>query len=211
MITLRPIPMTNKINNLKILITVTLFSFFQNCQSQTAENPKSLGSEIFKLENITFKENVDTLFSKIPFVKLDRTNDTSKAIIYRNKIDDNKKVEIVDFYGKNSQRLSVTTNAKNEIQAFSTYIDTKENPQNLINKLDKQFKSYKVNLKPNKKFEFSKAKAYQWNLPDKIYAVTISDLGNEYTISIIVAKNNVDKNILSVDKTPICLDNTCKE
>jgi len=68
--------MTNKINNLKILTTAVLFSFFQSCQSQTAENPKSLGSEIFKLENITFKENVDTLFSKIPFVKLDRTNDT---------------------------------------------------------------------------------------------------------------------------------------
>ena len=198
-------------NNLKFLIITLFISLFQSCQSQTSDNPTVLGTEIFKLENVTFKENIDTLFSKIPFVKLDRTNDKSKALIFRNKIDDNKNVKIVDFNGIDSQRLNVITNDKKEIQAFSTYIDTTKNPQVLIEKIDKKFKPYKVNLKPNKKLEFSKAKLYQWNLPDKIYALTVSDLGNQYTLGIIVTKIDIDKNTLSVDTTPICLDNSCKE
>lgn len=198
-------------NNLKFLIITLFISLFQSCQSQTSDNPTVLGTEIFKLENVTFKENIDTLFSKIPFVKLDRTNDKSKALIFRNKIDDNKNVKIVDFNGIDSQRLNVITNDKKEIQAFSTYIETTKNPQVLIEKIDKKFKPYKVNLKPNKKLEFSKAKLYQWNLPDKIYALTVSDLGNQYTLGIIVTKINIDKNTLSVDTTPICLDNSCKE
>lgn len=198
-------------NNLKFLIITLFISLFQSCQSQTSDNPTVLGTEIFKLENVTFKENIDTLFSKIPFVKLDRTNDKSKALIFRNKIDDNKNVKIVDFNGIDSQRLNVITNDKKEIQAFSTYIETTKNPQVLIEKIDKKFKPYKVNLKPNKKLEFSKAKLYQWNLPDKIYALTVSDLGNQYTLGIIVTKIDIDKNTLSVDTTPICLDNSCKE
>lgn len=210
MIILKAILMKNQ-NNFKCLAIIFIILLFQSCQSQSKDNPKVLGEKKFKIDNVTFTEDVDTLFSKISFVKLDRTDDQSEALIYRNKIDSNSNRNIVSFYEMDSPRLNVITNNEKEIQAFTTYFETYENPQNIIEKIDAKFKPYRVNLKPNKKLEFSKSKSYQWNLIDKIYAVTISSLDDEYTVSVIVTKPDVDKKTLSVDSTPICLDNSCKE
>lgn len=67
--------MKKKINKIKFLILIFMTAFLVNCNSQTKENSKFLGKEYgeFNLENVTFKENVDTLFSKIDHVNLDRT------------------------------------------------------------------------------------------------------------------------------------------
>lgn len=70
-----------KQNRSYISILILLMTLFQNCQSQTKENPKFLGSEngIFDLDKATFNENIETLFFKIQYVSLDRTADKSKA------------------------------------------------------------------------------------------------------------------------------------
>lgn len=189
-------------------------TFFQNCQCQTKENPKYLGADngVFDLDKATFKENTEILFSKVEHVTLDRTGEKSKAWIYRNKLDDgNAKQNLISFFGIENNRINVIANSSKVIQAFTSFIETNKNPESLILKLDKKYGAYKVKLKPDKKLDFSNSKLYQWNLPDKIYAITISKLKDGYTISIVVARANIDKNTLSVDKSPICLDNNCKE
>ncbi|WP_027388271.1 hypothetical protein [Chryseobacterium gregarium] len=194
-----------------LMISMTLF---QNCQSQTKENPKYLGSEhgIFDLDRATFNENVETLFSKVQHVALDRTEGKSKAWIYRNKIDDSGiKPDLIRFFDIENNRINVITNHKKAIQAFTSFIETDKNPESLISKINTKYASYKVNLKPDKNLDFSHSKLYQWNLPDKIYAITISKLKEGYTLSIVVARAGIDKNTLSVDGSPVCLDNSCKE
>ena len=201
-------------NRPHFFILIILMALFQNCQSQTKENPKYLGSEngIFDLDRATFNENVETLFSKVQHVSLDRTADKSKAWVYRNRIgESNVKSNLISFFDIESNRINVITNSKKVIQAFTSFIETNRNPESLISKLDKKYIAYKVKLKPDKKLDFSNSKLYQWNLPDKIYAVTISKLKGGYTLSIVVARAGIDKNILSVDGSPICLDNSCKE
>ncbi len=203
-----------KKNRPYIFILIILMILFQNCQSQTKENPKYLGAEsgIFDLDKATFNENVETLFSKIQHVSLDRTADKSKAWVYRNKIGDgNVKPNLISFFDVENYRINVIANNKKVIQAFTSFIETDKNPESLISKLDKKYSAYKVKLKPDKKLDFSNSKLYQWNLPDKIYAVTMSKLKDGYTLSIVVARAGIDKNTLSVDSSPICLDNSCKE
>jgi hypothetical protein len=203
-----------KKNRPYIFILIILMTLFQNCQSQTKENPKYLGAEsgIFDLDKATFNENVETLFSKIQHVSLDRTADKSKAWVYRNKIGDgNVKPNLISFFDVENYRINVIANNKKVIQAFTSFIETDKNPESLISKLDKKYSAYKVKLKPDKKLDFSNSKLYQWNLPDKIYAVTMSKLKDGYTLSIVVARAGIDKNTLSVDSSPICLDNSCKE
>lgn len=100
---------------------------------------------------------------------------------------------------------------KKQIQAFTTFVETKNSPSTLISKLDEKYAKYRVKLKPNKKLEFTNSKLYQWNLPNKIYAVTISNLQNDFTVSIVVADSNISKKTMAVDLSPICLDNDCKE
>jgi hypothetical protein len=203
-----------KQNRSYISILILLMTLFQNCQSQTKENPKFLGSEngIFDLDKATFNENIETLFSKIQYISLDRTADKSKAWVYRNKIDDrNLKPNLISFFDVENNRINVIADNRKVIQAFTSFVETNKNPESIISKLDKKYGAYKVKLKPDKKLDFSNSKLYQWNLPDKIYAVTISKLKDEYTLSIVVAKAGIDKNTLSVDGSPICLDNSCKE
>ena len=203
-----------KKNRSNFFILIILMTLFQNRQSQTKENPKYLGSEngIFDLDKATFNENVETLFSKIQHVSLDRTADKSNAWVYRNKIGDgNVKPNLISFFDIENNRINVIANNKKVIQAFTSFIETNKNPESLISKLDKKYSAYKVKLKPDKKLDFSNSKLYQWNLPDKIYAVTISKLTGGYTLSIVVARAGIDKNTLSVDGSPICLDNSCKE
>ncbi len=154
-------------------------TLFQNCQSQTKENPKYLGFEnvVFDLDKVTFNENVEILFSKINHVSLDRTADKSKAWVYRNKIDDNTvKPKLVSFFDIENNKINVIANGKKEIQAFTSFIETNKNPESLISKLDKKYGAYKVKLKPNKKLDFTNSKLYQWNLPEKINAVTVTKL-----------------------------------
>ena len=215
LITPKLIPMKSRKNNRSyFFLLIILMTLFQNCQSQTKENPKYMGAEngIFDLDKATFNENVETLFSKVQHVSLDRTADKSKAWIYRNKMDDgNAQTNLISFFDIENSRINVITNNKKVIQAFTTFIETDKNPESLISKLDKKYGAYKVKLKPNKKLDFSNSKLYQWNLPDKIYAVAISKLKGGYTLSIVVARADIDKNTLSVDGSPICLDNNCKE
>lgn len=195
------------------LITLSLLSAI-TCKPQQKQNPKYLGSghDIFDLDNTSFNENVDTLFSKIQYVSLDRTADKSKAWVYRNKFDDsNVKPNLISFFDIENNRINVIANHKKVIQAFTSFMETNKNPEFLISKLDEKYGAYKVKLKPDKKLNFSNSKLYQWNLPDKIYAVTVSKLKDGYTMSIVVARAGVDKNTLSVDGSPICLDNSCKE
>lgn len=203
-----------KQNRSYISILILLMTLFQNCQSQTKENPKFLGSEngIFDLDKATFNENIETLFSKIQYVSLDRTADKSKAWVYRNKIDDrNLKSNLISFFDVENNRINVIADNRKVIQAFTSFVETNKNPESIISKLDKKYGAYKVKLKPDKKLDFSNSKLYQWNLPDKIYAVTISKLKDEYTLSIVVARAGIDKNTISVDDSPICLDTSCKE
>lgn len=203
-----------KKNKSHFFIIIILMTLFQNCQSQTKENPKYFGSEnvIFDLDKASFNENVEKLFSKVQHVSLDRTADKSKAWVYRNKIGDgNVNPNLIRFFDIENNRINVITNNKKVIQAFTSFIETNKNPESLISKLDKKYGAYKVKLKPDKKLDFSNSKLYQWNLPDKIYAVTISKLKDGYTLSVVVARAGIDKNTLSVDGSPICLDNSCKE
>ncbi|MBP2616009.1 hypothetical protein [Chryseobacterium jejuense] len=207
--------MNNKKYNIKFFLLLALFVVFQNCQSQLKENPKYLGSKegSIDLDKVTFKENIDTLFSKVPHVELDRTNEKSKAWLYRNKIEDkNAKVSIVNLMELSNNRVDVIADKDKKIQAFTSFIETNRDPGNLINDLDKKYGKYRVKLKPNKRLEFSNSKLYQWNFPDKIYAITISKLQEkEYTVNIAVVKSNIDKNTMSIDLSPICLDKDCKE
>jgi len=203
-----------KKNRSHIFILIILMNLFQNCQSQTKENPKYLGAEngVFDLDKATFNENVETLFSKVQHVSLDRTADKSKAWVYRNKIDEgNVKTNLISFFDIENNRINVIVNNKKVIQAFTSFVETNKSPESIISKLDKKYGSYKVKLKPDKKLDFSNSKLYQWNLPDKIYAVTISKLKDGYTLNIVIARASIDKNTLSVDGSPICLDNSCKE
>lgn len=203
-----------KQNRSYISILIILMTLFQNCQSQTKENPKFLGSEngIFDLDKATFNENIEILFSKIQYISLDRTADKSKAWVYRNKIDNrNVKRNLISFFDVENNRINVIADNKKVIQAFTSFVEINKNPESIISKLDKKYGAYKVKLKPDKKLDFSNSKLYQWNLPDKIYAVTISKLKDEYTLSIVVARAGIDKNTLSVDGSPICLDTSCKE
>ncbi|MFK7079286.1 hypothetical protein V3470_12600 [Flavobacterium oreochromis] len=50
--------------NIIFLINYCLL-FMSSCNSQNKENPKKIGNGAFRLEKITFKENKDTLFSKV--------------------------------------------------------------------------------------------------------------------------------------------------
>jgi hypothetical protein len=195
------------------LITLSLLSAII-CKPQQKQNPKYLGSghDIFDLDNTSFNENVDTLFSKVQYVSLDRTADKSKAWVYRNKFDDsNVKPNLISFFDIQNNKINVIANHKKVIQAFTSFMETNKNPEFLISKLDEKYGAYKVKLKLDKKLNFSNSKLYQWNLPDKIYAVTVSKLKDGYAMSIVVARAGVDKNTLSVDGSPICLDNSCKE
>ena len=135
---------------------IILMALFQNCQSQTKENPKYLGSEngIFDLDRATFNENVETLFSKVLHVSLDRTADKSKAWVYRNRIgESNVKSNLISFFDIESNTINVITNSKKVIQAFTSFIETNRNPESLISKLDKKYIAYKVKLKPDKKLD----------------------------------------------------------
>ena len=89
--------------------------------------------------------------------------------------------------------------------------ETKSNPEAIISEIDKKYGKYRTKLKVDKKLEFSNSKLYQWNLPDRICAVTISDLKNVYTLSIVVAKSSITKNTMNIDLSPICLDEICKQ
>lgn len=115
-------------------------TLFQNCQSQTKQNPKYLGSEngIFDLDKATFNENIEILFSKIQYISLDRTADKSKAWVYRNKIDDrNVKRNLISFFDVENNRINVIADNKKVIQAFTSFVETNKNPESIISKLDK--------------------------------------------------------------------------
>ena len=205
--------MKNNILSLNFLLLLLITVSFSNCNSQTKDNPKYLGNEFgsFDLDKVTFKENIDTLFSKIDHVNLDRTNTINKVWVYRNKLDANKKDDFISFFSIQNFKINVIANQEKQIEAFTTFAETKSNPDVIISEIDKKYGKYRTKLKLDKKLEFSNSKHYQWNLPDRIYAVTISDLNNIYTLSIVVAKSSITKNTMNIDLSPICLDEICKQ
>lgn len=107
-------PMKNNIFNLKFLLLFLITVSLSNCSSQTKDNPKYLGHEFgnFDLDKVTFKENIDTLFSKIDHANLDRTNTVNKVWVYRNKIDEVKKDNFVGFFSIENCKLNVIANEK---------------------------------------------------------------------------------------------------
>ena len=213
LITLKITPMKNNILSLNFLILLLITVSFSNCNAQIEDNPKYLGNELgsFDLDKVTFEENIDTLFSKIDHVNLDRTNTINKVWVYRNKLDAKKKDDFISFFSIQNFKINVIANEKKQVEAFTTFAETKSNPDVIISEIDKKYGKYRTKLKLDKKLEFSNSKLYQWNLPDRIYAVTISDLNNIYTLSIVVAKSSITKNTMNIDLSPICLDESCKQ
>lgn len=132
-------------------------TLFQNCQSQTKENPKFLGSEngIFDFDKVTFKENIDTLFSKV------------KNEYYKNQIKDNGQlIGSQVFYDIESNKATniffIDENYKatkpifivdknNVFFMISSSFKTDFPPVKIFERINNKFKKYNVKLKSTDK------------------------------------------------------------
>ncbi|AMO19110.1 hypothetical protein V8245_13885 [Flavobacterium columnare] len=136
---------------MRIVIIIVSFLNITICKSQEKENPKYLEKKdsTFYIDKITFKENKDTLFSKITHVlgnindKVYLYNIDSPENISTNIGNTNIKFDYMQFWiKKNTNNLFFL-----ELEAYS---DDKKN-QNIINSFDKRFK--KIDLTDKKKLK----------------------------------------------------------
>lgn len=132
---------------LSIVIPLFLLIFFQTCNSQTSDNPLYLGqkNESFNLDQATFKENAETLFSKIPHIKIEKKTDAGKPFyIYRVKVAAQKD-NLFHFYNINEGDVEVFANQNNEIILFSGMKQVKkEEAQKFMEKLRNQYKKHEI-------------------------------------------------------------------
>lgn len=137
---------------LSIVIPFFLLVFFQTCNSQTSDNPIYLGqkNESFNLDQVTFKENAETLFSKIPHVKIEKKMDAGKTFyIYRVKVADQKDI-LFNYYNISEGDVEVFANQNNEIILFSGMKQVKkEVAQKFMEKLKGQYKKQEIAGKQN--------------------------------------------------------------
>ncbi|SHF86931.1 hypothetical protein [Pedobacter caeni] len=220
-------------HHLVVLLAVLNLLVFQSCQSQTPKNPQHLGEGTgdFDLDQLTFKEDVNALFSKVNYIKLPHKDafydKVKKEEVIRDTLAFEYKVSKADRAKVNTYFLDKSLNhrmvfffvdKKNQFKAFSFFASKKDGDfSKQIELIDKKYKKYKVNLKPDKRRDFADAKAYQWESPDKIISVTMSTkpADGEYTMGLTVVDKKTDFKKFPINQfiygNSVCLDNTCKE
>ncbi|SDQ42517.1 hypothetical protein SAMN05421664_1560 [Chryseobacterium soldanellicola] len=199
----------------KFLFAILFVLSIYSCKSQEKENPKTLGSTNFDIQNITFKEDVNTLFGKNKYYKTSIKDDNSSDIAYNYIVSKKENQGIKVSLGNidiSKYKYDFKISKDNKMIGISTSFVSKEDIKDkIIQNIDNQFKNYKVNI--NQLYE--NPTVYRWEAPEKIIQFTYSSFegDNVYNISI------VNKNF-SCDKFPlekvfvgedICLKNYTKK
>lgn len=217
-------------SNFYILLAVINLLMIQGCHSQNSINPKYLGGD-FDLDKVTFKEDVNVLFSKVQYIKLPRKDtyfDNVKkqdivkdTLAFEYKVDEADRAKVNTYFLDRSLKYDMVfffTDKNNHFKAFSFFMSQDHDFTQQIAQIDEKYKKYKVKLKPNKVVSFFQGKAYQWETPDRIISVTISTKPTsrgEYTCGLTVADKNTDFKKFPINRfifgNKVCVDGTCKE
>lgn len=199
----------------KFLFAILFVLSVYSCKSQEKENPTTLGTTNFDIEKITFKEDINTLFGKNKYYKTSIKDDNASDIAYNFIVSKKENQGIKVSLGNidiSKYKYDFKVSKDNKIIGISTSFVSKENIKDkIIQNIDNQFKSYKVNI--NQLYE--NPTVYRWETQEKIIQFTYSSFegDNVYNISI------VNKNF-SCDKFPlekvfvgedICLKNYTKK
>ncbi|QNK63237.1 hypothetical protein H7F33_01570 [Pedobacter sp. PAMC26386] len=218
-------------NNCFVLLAVISLLFVQNCEGQVKENPKYLGVKFgdFDLDKITFKEDINTLFSKVKYIKLPRKDtyydEVKKQEVIRDtlafeyKIDPDDPNRETTYFLDRALRGDLVfffVDKSNRLKAFSFFISGTEDLSKKVEQIDNKYKQYRVNLGSEKEKAFV-GKTYQWETPDKIISVTVSSKSEDgqYTFGLAVVAKDTDFKRFPINRfifsTTFYLDNSCKK
>lgn len=201
------------------LLISFLFCFsMQACKSQPRKNPEYLGigHGNFDLDLVTFKENLDTLFSKSvqSYKRTEREADTGNVIGYQYflsiKRNQGLKVYFMDeaFHNVRSEFITDKNNVFGAIK-LSLLSPT---PIDILSKINKKYGQYAVKLKERNAFH-----NYQWDTPGKYISLAVSDkLGDDgYMYYLFIADKTAADNKFPINffarPAILCLDKSCKE
>jgi len=197
----------------------------QSCQSQGKPNPKYLGAKFgdFDLDKVTFKENVDSLFSKSKdyFIRAEKNSAFSTKVKreplkdtvgfqYFLDIETNKSLKVFFFDKRfnDSKCQFITDKNKNLMGVYFSLSVTNE--IDIISQIDKKYGKYKVTL--TTKNDFSN---YQWDTPDKYIGVAVAKYKDGFLYYLLIADKSIGGNKFPINRfsspIKICLDATCKE
>ena len=214
-----------------IMLAAVNLIIIQSCHSQNSINPTYLGVKPgdFDLDKVTFKEDVNLLFSKVKYIKLPRMatyldkkikQEIKDTLAFEYKVDKPDRNSVNAYFLVKSLKNDMVfffVDKSNHLKAVSFFMSQNHDFNQQIEQIDEKYKRYKVKLKPNKVVSFFQGKSYQWETPDKIISMTISTKptsGGEYTCGLTVADKNTDFTKFPINRfifgNKLCLDNSCK-
>jgi hypothetical protein len=218
-------------NTLLLLTIVANFMLIPSCQSQNKPNPVALGTGNgdFDLDQITFKEDANTLFSKVKFIKLPRMNKYYDKVKKENvlvdtpafeyKVANEDKGKVNTYFLDRSLKQDLVfffTDKSSRLKAFSMLMFQKQDFASRIEQIRKKYGNYEVKLKPNPIDEVTGRKVYQWETPEKIIAVALlpKDSSGDYSCGLVVVdlKTNFIKFPINqfIFGSYVCVDQSCK-
>ncbi|MDO6811225.1 hypothetical protein Q4603_21590 [Zobellia galactanivorans] len=210
------------------LILVPFILFLCSCHTQN--NPKYIGLEYgtLNLDNISFNENIDTLFSKIPYIRFTKTsndlfrasnidNDTL-AFEYRVK-KENQSKQLYYFLHEDlsDEMISFYSDKYKNLKAISFLISTKKKPIEIVDKIRKKYSDKEISLVPDKTLEMFNTKRLQWETDEKKFAINYSDtpVDGEFIIGLTIVKADIDPKEFPINnmvyESEICFDAKCKK
>ncbi|MBF6654793.1 hypothetical protein HUE46_01190 [Flavobacterium columnare] len=135
-------------NNFFLIFFLFLLS---NCQSQQNEKYIGLKYGIFDIDKVTFTENIDTLFSKIPHVEILKEINGRKMRVFRVKsIAQDKK--LFKYFNIEEGNTEFYLDDKNNLVRIHQMINTNKNT--VDNFLEKVRRKYGINEKKIVKKKF---------------------------------------------------------
>jgi hypothetical protein len=196
----------------KVLIVLTI-AIFMGCKS--ADNPSYIGIDYgsYDLSMITFSENIDTLFSKIPHIIIPKTEDkydpkTGVTTVidtnaYVIRVEDFAKSKALFHFGKleySTPNIFVYLTKNKDFVAFGFSQHDCIYLESFVNFLNNKYKGFKVKDKQSEGYYNIK-----WETKNDIIVLTyrfeiLKNQGNYYNFAIINKKemNKIPSDVLDL-------------
>lgn len=200
------------------LIAFLFCSGMQACKSQPGKNPEYLGigHGNFDIDLVSFKENLDTLFSKSvqSYKRTERESDTGNVIGYQYFLSIKRNQGLKVYFMNeefNEIRCQFITDKNNVFGAVKLSMQ-RATTIDILSQINKKYGKYAVKLKKKNAFH-----NYQWDTPEKYISLAVSDkLGDDgYMYYLVIAGKTAVDNKFPIDffskPVIICLDKSCKE
>lgn len=199
----------------KFLLAITCILFVYSCKSQEKENPKTLGSNNFDLEKISFSEDPTTLFGKNKYYKTSIKDDNNGDIAYNYIISKKENPDVKVSLGStdiSKYKYDFKVSKDNKIIGVTTSFTTSEDLKDkIIKDLENQFSKNRVDINQI----YDNPSIYRWQTPDKIIHFTYSEFEGDHIYNISIVNKKFDCNTFPLERVfvgeDICLKKFTKK